>query len=293
MKGIEFLTEEIFTYVYNSNKKDIQQLEFDFLKEIEYNQQQFVDWVLFDYKVKGRGTFGEAYLRENQDKLSETKREYLKECNREYFGIYEITKLKDKTAFIKDVFTGEKSFIDIASLEEDIALYSLILARISKKLNRIIGSNAIILPYHFKTMLTGQIIEVFQALKEREEYLTYETFLKKNSPRVLTIVEGLLGYKNEEGDVTVYQSTYGITDSRRFRAQLADVAYIKFSGEDDLFHFMSDNEILAELVINKDILEVECNTQEDRGLVKDLMAELFRDTLQFIKDESLTIDDII
>ena len=293
MKGTEFLTEEIFTYVYNSDKKEIQKLEFEFLKEIERNQQQFVDWVLFDYKLKGKGTYCEAYLQENNDRLSNDQKAYLNECNSEYFGIYEITKLKGKEAIIKDVFTGVKATIDVTPLEEDIALYSLVLARISKKLNRIIGSNAIILPYHFKTILTGQIIEIFQTIKEREQYLTYETFLKKNTPRVLAIVERLLGYRNEEGDVTVYQSTYRIADSKKLKGQLADLVYIKYDSQDDLYHFMSDNEIIAELVVNKDILEVECNTQVDRRIVKDLLAELLGDTLQFIKDETLTIDDII
>ena len=293
MKGTEFLAEEIFTYVYKQNIKKIQQLETEFSSEIHHNQQQFVEWVLYDYITEEGNSYADAYININRQSLTSEQTYFLEECISQYFGIYEVTKIKGKIGELKDVFTGVKTEIDISLIDEEIALYSLILGRISKTLDKLIGTNIIVLPYHFKTILTGQIIENYQLAKSRDQYLTYEAFLKKNMPKVLAIVERLMTYRNEEGDVTVYQSSYAISDKQILKNLLSENPDIKYDKEDEIYHFMCGDEILAELVINSGILEIECNSQEDRKLVKNLMEEMFGETLHHLKDEELTIDDII
>ncbi len=293
MKNTEFLTEEVFTYVYNKFEKNIQELQQSFIKEIEHNQQQFVDWVLYDHMVEKGKTYSQLYLQEVKDKYTDAQLDYLEECRREYFGIYEVLKLKDKEATIKDIFTGEQACLDISDLDEELQLYALILGRISKKNKRIIGSHVILLPYHFKTILSGQIIENYQQARDRDQYMSYELYLKKNTPRILAIVERLLGYRNVEGDVTVYQSSYAIADKEALRLKLDSSSEIVYDKEDGLYHLMADKEILAELVIVSSVLEVECNSNEDRDLVKGIMDEIFGEALQHLKDENLTIDDII
>ncbi len=293
MKETEFLTEEIFTYVYNNYKKSIQGLQQEFMKEIEHNQQQFVDWVLYDYEAEKGKTYSQLYLQRVENKYTTSQLDYLEECNKAYFGIYEVIKLKDKEAELKDIFTGERVLLNSTAIEEDLQLYALILGRISREKKSIIGSDIILLPYHFKTLLSGQIVENYQMARNRDQYMSYEVYLKKNTPRILAIVERLLSYKNSEGDVTVYQSSYAIADEGALRLKLENCPEIVYDKAEALYHFMADNEILAELVIVNSMLEVECNSKEDRELVKGLLDEIIGAAIQHFKDENLTIDDII
>lgn len=293
MKRTEFLTEEVFTYTYTKHKKHVQALEFRFIEAVEHNQQQFVDWVLYDFISQEGFCLAESYISEKKETLSLRQLDYIEECIKEYFGVYEITKLKAKEAEVKDIFTGVKAKIDITDIYEDISLYSLLLGRISKKNNEIIGGNVIILPYHFKTILTGQIVEDFQLLKEKNQFLTYEEYFKKNTPKILAIVERLVSYKNVEGDVTVYQSSYAISDKVKLEALLKSNQDLKYDSEDKLYRFYCDKEIIAELLINNGKLEIECNSLEDRNMLKGLIEELAGDILHHLKDENLTLDDII
>lgn len=293
MKATEFLTEEVFTYTFNKNKKSIQELEHEFSEAVEHNQQQFIDWIVYDYVTEEGFCPAQSYIRENSEGLTPEQLDYLQECIKEYFGVYEIIKLKAKEAEVKDIFTGVKSKIDITDIYEDIALYSLLLGRISKKNNEIIGGNVIVLPYHFKTILSGQIVEDYQSAKVKNQYLTYEEYLKKHIQKVLAIVERLVSYKNEEGDVTVYQSSYGIADKVKLEALLKGHKDLRYDGEDQVYRFFTGREIIAELLINNGKLEVECNSQEDRDMVKSLLEEVAGDILHHLKDENLTMDDIM
>lgn len=293
MKETEFLTEKVFTYTYNKNKKSIQELELLFAEAAGPNQQHFIDWVLYDRAAEAGFCPAQSYIEENSQVLTPVQLDYLKECLKEYFGIYEIVKLKNKEAEVKDVFTGVRAQIDIGDIYEDIALYSLLLGRISKKNGKIIGSNVIVLPYHFKTILTGQIVEDFQLAKVKDQYLTYENYLKGNTLRVLTIVGRLMSYKCDEGDSTVYQSSYGISDKKMLEALLKEHKDLRYDIEDQVYRFFSGKEVIAELLIINGKLEVECNSKEDRDMVKASIEGLAGAVLHHLKDENLTMDDII
>ncbi|WP_026476269.1 hypothetical protein [Alkaliphilus transvaalensis] len=293
----EFITEKVITHIYRKhNEVQLKNLEAKFLKETEGLAQQFTDWLAYDYVANTeKRSYAEAYLEDMEGQLEEGEIKYIKNRINSYLGFYEVLKLKENSLQIKNLFTNELHSLSKADLEEEVNLHEILLIRITNgDLPQIVSSQITVLPYQFKTLLIGQVIENYDLIKERKPYLTFPQYFKENLLAVLGIVNRLLSFKNQEGDVTLYQSLYAVKNYKAVKELFTQLNQVVEEDQGDgLYHLMDEDLLLAEMVLQKERLEVECNNKEDQKTAKEILADQLGEHLVHLKDEELSIDDLI
>lgn len=293
------ITDEVMIYAYKHlDKKEFKRGENKFFEKLNQNHDQFIDWVIYDYVVKDGKTFAQLYLEEKTNTLKQKEREYIEDGIHSYLGVYQAIKEPQDTLIFKNVFTQEEHVIQKDSLEEEVLLHDIVIGRMGKNQEKeFFSSRIIILPYQYKTLLVGQILESFEEKKAKRNFLTYKEYFKENVPEVLKIINKLLPKENRSEKFDLYQSNYAVLDFNKIRGILMMQENIFFEEEEGkLFASLYDDskkDILAEFVVGKDRLEVECNNMEDRILAKKQLESLLKDCIVHTKDEILTIDDII
>lgn len=289
----------MITYIYqNYNQAQLKQLEVDFLDKSDGFSHYFSDWLVYDYTIDKQQTYADKYLEKVENKLDEKEIEYINKCIKSYLGFYEVVKIKDEKIQCKNLFTNELHMIEKTMMEEDVNLHEILLLRLTlgaEAETEIVSSNVVVLPYQFKTLMMGQIHEGFGMAKERKNYLTYPQYFKENLLTVLQIVNRMLSYKDQEGDVTLYQSVYAVKDYAKVKEIFSNLKdQIKDEeAEDGIYQLMEDDLLLAEMVLQKNRLEVECSNTEDQKTTKKVLAEKLEGIIVHLKDEELTIDDLI
>lgn len=291
----QLITEKLIPYIYQScDGSVLKELEQRFLDKNKQLQHQFMDWLAYDYPVTKEKSFTKVYLSEHREGLKMEEVQLLQRAADSYLGLYEINRVKGQDIHLKNLFTEDRHIISSEDLGETPEGNELVLARINHQgQDKILSSNVILLPYQFKTMLVGQIIESYDRAKIRHSYFTYGDYFKKHPLEVMEIINKLLSYEDQEGDCTLYQSVYIVSQPEQFKKALIEMKDYLQADEDQIYCLMYDDDTLATLVYQNNRLEVECTSSEDLKLAKELLTEKLGSCLHHLKDEELTIDDII
>lgn len=291
----QLITEKVIPYIYQSfDSSKLKRIEGVFLSKKEQLQPQFVDYLAFDYFIEKNKNFVTAFLLENEKDLSKGEIDLLKKGSKSYLGIYEVTKETDGEIHLKNLFTEDRHIILKELIGEDLGVSEILLVRIDEQETKgILSSNVIVLPYQFKTMLVGQIIESYDKAKSRDGFLTFAAYFKSYGLDVLEIINKLLSYENQEGDCTLYQSIYVVTEKKGFKESLENIENLYLDKEENSYQLKHNQYIVAILVYSNNRLEVECNNLDDLQYAKDILEEELGQYLHHLKDEELTIDDLL
>lgn len=289
------ITEKIITAYYKENSKEhLTALEETFFN-VYNNHYLFMDWLAYDYFDGSNKTIGEAYYDLNKDNILKEDEEYLLESLNSYLGIYEIDRFENENLVLKDVFTRFNIKVPKDEIDEDIQKYDLLIGRFLRSSNsRLLGRAVISLPCQFKTMLVGHVVEEYERKRRMEAALSYGELFKKYPLLLLKIVGRISSYKNQKADLTVFQSTYAVKDYNKVQEVLKNMEVsIDVDNNQEIYSLYNNGRVLAEIILTKKTLELECKSKGERQKLRANLEANIGQHIIHMKDEDITIDDII
>ncbi|PAB58956.1 hypothetical protein [Anaeromicrobium sediminis] len=297
--------EKLFKFISGEKYKEhMEKSKKLFYEEISKNNvsdsfiMNFTDWILHNYKLENKKNFIEEFL-ENDKSLNDKEIDYLKSKLNSYLSIYELISLKDNVGTFKDIFTNEE--ISIRIDDEEFKVRDLIFVRIMNlEGEKIICSDTIYIPSMFKTVIEKNIKTYYDEYKSKREFSDMVDFLR-NHPMVLykhvSIVEDVLEKEMEKNeDYDVWQSVYLFQDGKKLMDEIdkSEKFVIDFCDEEEVsYNLMEENEVLAKILIEKNKLEVECNSQVMRDEVKKIIESTLGKLVHHYKDEIVKFEDLI
>ncbi|SCX95530.1 hypothetical protein [Alkaliphilus peptidifermentans] len=294
--AIDLLTEEIISFAYNNcDNKLLKEIEEDFFNKVKKNQQQYADWLAYDFLLPDKISFGEMFLHQKKEELNDDKRIHVEAGIKGFLSIYEVIKKSDNKALLKNLFTHVVHSVLLQDIVEDVEKHDMVVCRLSSDQESIvISNNIIVLPCQFKTMLVGYVVENYDMAKKHYSYLTYEEYFKKHSIELLKIIDRLLSFQNQAADVTLYQSNYAVKDYNQTKKILDKLNAVQETDDGIEIYLLKENKkIIAEISLQGNKLEVACNSKYERNQIKKLLEEQLNGNIIHMKDEELTIDDLL
>jgi len=95
----------------------------------EIELANFIEWFVFDWKLPGSIKLYEKYLKEESKALDAIEKEYLKSFASYNYSLFQILKLKDRIAKVKEIISGQK-FKEVYGLVPALEEKDFILARL-------------------------------------------------------------------------------------------------------------------------------------------------------------------
>lgn len=306
----KILENEVFNKVLYFSLSDEYSNEVDRAKNIfrtilernsySYNEKNFTSWLLWDYKLENKNNFFQEYKRINGSKLIEKQYNMLESIMNSYLSIYEIVPYKKNKKLI-DIFSKKK--FDIEQGIEKIGSKDLLIARIVD----FQGQNYVLDEYltldkAFQSAIEKSFYEKFQNYKEKNGVFNMEQFIIESSLLLYSfadIVDDLVRKQIEDNNqYSVYQSNYAVLDYDNLYEALSKSMIIeldyKHSGA--FFYIMYEKgkkRVLSEIVLFKEKLEIECTSEGDNNRAKQIIEDIANDSIKYMSDEFITMDDII
>lgn len=306
----KILENEVFNKVLYFSLSDEYSNEVDRAKNIfktileknsySYNEKNFTSWLLWDYKLENRKNFFEEYKRINGSKLIENQYNMLESLMNSYLSIYEIIPYKENKKLI-DIFSKKK--FDIEQGIEKIGSKDLLIARIVD----FQGQNYVLDEYltldkAFQSAIEKSFYEKFQNYKEKNGVFNMEQFIIESSLLLYSfadIVDDLVRKQIEDSNqYSVYQSNYAVLDYDNLYEALSKSMNIELDYKDSgaFFYIMYEKgkkRVLSEIVLFKEKLEIECISEGDNNRAKQIIEDIANDSIKYMNDEFITMDDII
>ncbi|WP_432409250.1 hypothetical protein [Wukongibacter sp. M2B1] len=300
------LTDKVLYFALNPNYKEEVEKAKNFFTELlnknnySYDEKNFVSWLLWNYKLENGRTFFQEYIHTEGSKLSDKEYVIIEAVSNAYLSIYESDILNGKRKLI-DIFLKEEFLLE--ENKETIDMNKLIIGRVIS-LN---GKNYLLDDYlkldkRFQGGIEKIFHEKYEMDRNRDKFYIVKKFLRDN-PILLysfaNIVEDLTKKQIEDNnDYTVFQSTYVVINYKRLYDILLSSEQIDLDEKEDsiLYFTMYDegrSRILSEIVLYKEKLEIECISEIDKVKAKKTLEKLSRNLIKHVKDEILTIEDIL
>lgn len=279
--------KDTFIKLHNENNYPIQ-------------EKNFSSWLLWEYRLENGKNFFEEYIEIYGSILTEEEGKILVELANTYVSIYESV-LTDKKRKLKDIFTNEEFLIEEA--KEEININEVIIGRIVSYngMNYVLDDHNT-LDRRFQNGVEKIFHEKYEEYKNKGKFLTKEQFIKDN-PLLLysfaNIIEDLARNQIEyDTEYNVIQSNYVVLDNKKTYDCLLNSSNIEFDyKEKDMVCFImydqGKNRVLCEIILYKDKLEMECTSENDKVKAKKTLEKVANGLIQHVKDELLSIDDIL
>lgn len=284
---------------------DLERAKDDFTKLHSENnypieEKNFSSWLLWEYSLENGKNFFEEYIEVCDRILTQEEERILASLINTYISIYE-TVLTDKKRKLKDIFTKEEFLIEEA--KEEININEIIIGRIASYN----GMNYILDDYktldrRFQNGVEKVFHEKFEEYKNKGRLITIEQFIKDNPILIYSfadIIERLVNKQSEyDKEYSVIQSNYVVLDNKSTYDCLLNSEGIEFDyKEKDMSCFImydkGNSSILCEIILYKDKLEVECNSEIHKVKAKKILEKLGDGLIKHVNDEILSIDDIL
>ncbi|MCT4621171.1 MAG: hypothetical protein N4A62_17505 [Marinisporobacter sp.] len=263
------------------------------------NDKMMIDfntWLIYDYKMKDGSTFIEKYYEKKKEELSEEEKEFIQKKMKSFLSIYEI---KESEGVLEDIFTKKEVYVYLGKNTE-IKCKDLIFGRIIEieKRTMFVG-NTIYIPELFKNSIERNILFKYEEYKGKNQYATWEEFLKGNSLLLQKHVDIIADVTNEtenEDAYNVWQSIYLISDVKTIKELLQKHQGVQLDFEEEGSYYLKyfdQEELVAEMVLEKNRLELECNSENDRIKMKKIIESVLGDLGKHYKDEIIGLEDIV
>ncbi|QZY56523.1 hypothetical protein [Crassaminicella profunda] len=295
---LKFLLEDKF-------QRDIEEAKVYFdncVGEEVTNDKMMIDfnsWLIYDYRMKDGAAFIEKYYESTKGELSQEERVFIEKRMQSYLSIYEVKELKENKGLLKDIFAKTEILVNLGKFHEK-QCKDLIFGRIIKIENEamFIG-NIMYIPALFQNSIERNVIFKYEEYKGKNQYATWKEFLKKNSLLIQKHVDVIADVTNEtenEDAYNVWQSIYLIHDVKTIEGILQKHEGIQLDFEEEgscYFKIFDKDELLAEMVLEKNRIELECNSENERIKVKKLIESILGDLAKHYKDEIIGLEDIV
>ncbi|WP_053957592.1 hypothetical protein [Inediibacterium massiliense] len=276
--------------------------EFDQLCKAMQNDENmlidFNEWLIYDYKGIDGKTWIQKYYEQQKEDLTQEEKVFIQKRIDSYLSIYELKESKDHKGKFEDLFTKKYEYIDLQTIE-DVQIKDLVLARIIKTSGHVYFYRPIYIPPIFKKSIERNIITKYNEYKEKTSYGNWENFLKNNTlllQEYLGVITQVLDQKEDEEEYKVWQSIYILKDEKKVIQQLKKNEMIQLDFEErdyTIFKLFDKDELLAEISIQKNKVEVECNSKGACIKAKKIIENILKEDIKHYKDEVLELDDLL
>jgi hypothetical protein len=293
MEGLnEVLDEMLFFLSKKENGFIINSGREDFGVKDEFSVPKgFFEWLVHDYKINDKYILD--ILKENK----EIDPEVYKGIKDSYISVFDIIKTKNNV-ILKDIFSGN----DFKLLEDlNIDDGGILLTRVYPYKDGYLLLENQSYSESFKTTFKKSILEKYNEYCAVYEPMDIEEFIKSKSLLVYKfyeVVENVIEADQDQEDLYVYQGTFMIQDMDKFNDIIKGLDYIKFDDEyesERIYKVYDDSatSILAEMVITLKKIEIECSSKDYLDAVCQMLDESFANSIVHVKNEVLSIDDIL
>ncbi|WP_129596064.1 hypothetical protein [Anaerophilus nitritogenes] len=285
-------------------EEDIQRAkqEFDELcTAIQNDENMFVDfneWLVYDYEERTGKKLIEKYYEQHKDDITKEEKIFIQKRIDSYLSIYELKESKGNKGKFEDLFTKKYEYIDLQNIE-DLQIKDLVLARVIKISGNVYFYRPVYIPPIFKKSIERNIVIKYNEYKEKTPYANWGNFLKNNTillQEYLGVITQVLDQKEDEEEYKIWQSTYLIKDEKKIIQKLKNNEMIQLDFEERdyvIFKLLDENELLAEISIQKNKIEVECNSKEECLKSKKIIEDILKQEIKYYKDEVLELDDLL
>lgn len=298
------IEEDVLAFLIQTKfKKDVERAEKNFYRtyEEEINETVSVDfnaWLIYDYKMEEGQSFIQKYLEDTRTSLTDQEKEFIINRKKSFLSLYELKEIRKDQGVLRDVFTKLDYIINLNQIKK-INVGDLILSRIIEFSNeyKLVGGKLYI-PSMFKITIEKNIFEEYERYKNTNKYGTWQKFLKENSillQKYIGVIDNVMKQAQGEDEYNVWQSTYLINDHKKIEEVFLKDQRLKLDFKEDglyYFKFLYDG-LAAEIVLEKNKLELECTSEHDRIEIKKEIELILGDLVRHYKDEIIKIDDII
>ncbi|MBN2796000.1 MAG: hypothetical protein JXR88_11380 [Clostridia bacterium] len=248
--------------------------------------QGFNNWLIHDYVYQGKSLIDDIegdLIVKNSIKNSR-------------YSVYKI-RIEHEKIVLKDVVTGEDYVLQTEQYFEENDLMKI---RIYPVENYWIMNDV---PEFYDSSLEDVIRKsvmtqynnycaAFQPVHIRE-------FVKSQSQLILHLTNIIDFYEaelNEDEGFEVYVSTFALKNRDEVLDLLLntdDFLLIENDGDETIIHMVSDHVQLAEIVVTSFKMEIEAVSKVQLEMVKSTVSQILEDRVVFIKDEMLSLDDLL
>lgn len=298
----EMKEKVLFSVLDKKNKKFVEAAKSKFLLDHDDDAAHgFTAWLIHDFindgvkavdlYKKSISTSMDKYI-----KTEETGYNYLDGISDSLYSVFEIVKTKNNKV-LKDIIT-RKDYLLLDT--EDKYNDALIVGRIYFDGEMVLLSDEYaIYGESFKQVFRKGILEKYNDYIKVSGMIDIESFVKENSTifyKFVDIVEETDSAVNfDDEDFSVYQAVYG------FKERLAVTNILdrienstkEVYDEDECVYIIKLNEISCELMVLREKLELECISREELEIFKDKIEAVLAETVVHIKDELLTMDQLL
>lgn len=279
--------KKLFMKIYNS-------------EEVLYKEEGFLMWLIWDYKVDNLETIIEQYRKMEYKNLQENERAMLDSLINGYFSVYKITKTKN-TMVLKDIFLKKEFLVEDTININNVANSDLLIGRVYEFENKnYIYDEYNIVDKSFGSMLERNIYEKFEEYKEKVSCNKVQDFIQENSIVIIKmgIIINQLLKEQKEDSINLWQSIYIYIEQKDILDKLYGNNYFEKDYEENEIVYLKlisheKERVIAEIVIHKNKMEIECNSEADLNNSKLIIEKLVGEYVKHLKDEILSIDDLI
>lgn len=214
-----------------------------------------------------------------------------------YKSIYSIFKvhIEGQNIIFKDVITSRDYVVKSDQLFED---GDLITVRLYPENHHfMILDNPVYYPDTLEAVIRKSVMHQYNVYCSMNEPMHIEEFVKKHSQLVYHLTNIIDFYESElDDDLEVYVATYAVKDKEAVLDALLDTndfQLIEKDGDEVIIEYVSEGAQLAEIVVSHASLEIEVTSKSGLRLVKELVDDLIKDHGTFIKEATLSMDDLL
>jgi len=308
IKNLEYkvIDKIIYFLMEPENKKYLDTAKDAFNKlfdELEFinKDEGFLLWLIWDYPLKDNMKIIEKYSMINQEKLLDNdEKKMLKSLKNGKFSVFRI--IDNDGIILKDLFTHEETKLENLLGYTKTDNNNIIFGRVYEfENNNFIFDDYIMVDKSFRAFIERNIYEKYENYISYDKNINISDFINENSLLIYklgAIIKRMIEEQNSNEDYKVWQSVYVFEDKSAILDRLLKSDNIILEYEENNQTFLKlynpQRNLIAEIAIQNNKMEIECNNKSDIAESKELLERLLADMdIKHSKDEVLTIEDLL
>jgi hypothetical protein len=248
--------------------------------------KDFTTWFLHDYRYKGQSIFT----------LNEINSPVLTCVERSLVSIFKVN-FESKNMIFKDIITNKDYKIMSDQSFDDGDLIKIRIYPIEDYY--ILLDEPLYFDTEYEKTIRKSIMYQYNSYCSVHGPIAIDDFIKNQSHMVyhlMTLIEYYEEILQDDENLHVYVAKYKIEDKDNILDLILDsddFQLIEHNKYETLIHHLSDEGILAELLVTSQWLEIECVSESILSLTQSVVESIIKDEATFISVDHLRLDDLI
>lgn len=252
----------------------------------EDHTKDFTMWFLHDYKQLGKSIF----------EINDINSPALENLQESLVSIFKVN-YENKNMIFKDIFTNKDYKIDSDQFFDDGDLVQVRIYPVEDYY--ILLDEPLYFDTEYEKTIRKSIMYQYNNYCSVHGPIAIEDFIKSQSHMIyhlMTIIEYYEQVLQDDENLHVYVAKYKIEDKDSILDLILDsedFQLIEHNKYETLIHHLSDEGVLAEVLVTSQWLEIECVSESILSLTQSVVESLIKDEGTFVSVDHLRLDDLI